>query len=155
MNHPADLHIPFLNKVLEKMRAVPLGDSTTSDSFYEFVPNSLQRNEDSARLFVAPHLDYLEEIGLVRWAPRTRGGTYGVVKLTAQGRNTVQPELAQFYGDVLGRLVPALEAQIDGSTLPEDEKQTFKYKLKEALATHGPDIVVKFIVELLSKLAKP
>lgn len=154
MNHPSDLHIPFLNKVLEKMREIPLGDFAQSAIFYEFVPSSFKDNEGTTRLFVAEHLDYLEEIGLVRWGPRTMGGTYGMIKLTAQGRNTVQPELAQFYGEVLAKLVPAFEAQIESSSVPEDQKQTFKYELKKALATHTPDLIVRFMVELLSKLAR-
>ncbi len=153
MNQTSDLDVPFLHKVLEKLREIPLGEFATSGNFYEFVPSSFKDDERTTRLFVAEHLDYLEAIGLVRYGAKTQGGTYGTLKLTAEGRHFVQPELAQFYGEVLAQLVPAFEAQIDSSSLPDAEKHTLKYKLREALANRAPELAVRLMVEIVARLA--
>jgi hypothetical protein len=155
VNHPGDLHVPFLNKVLEKVReAAPVdGDEATCWTFYEFVPPTQRNDERRTKLFVQRHLEYLQQIGLLELGFKNGPGEYLSVQLTAEGRHYVQPELAQFYGDVLAQLVPEIEAQIDRSALPEDEKETIKYKFKEALAAHAPDLAVRLMVEILAKVA--
>lgn len=154
MKLPSDLDIAFLNKVLEKMREMPLnGHMPTSHTFYECLPAQHKDDERKTRLYVKAHLEHLRDIGLLELDAKTIEGTYHIVKLTADGRHFVQPELAQFYGAVTAQLVSALEAEIDSSSLSEDEKHTFKYRLKEAIANYGADVAVKFIVEILKRVA--
>ena len=155
MKRPADLDIPFLNRILEKIRDAPVDEDEASCwSFYEFVPACCKSDERRTRLFVQRHLEYLRKVGLLELGGRNGRGEYLSVTLTAKGRHSVQPELAQFYGEILAQLVPAFEAQIDTSSLPDDDKHTLKYKLKEALATHVPDLAVRLMVEIVARLAR-
>jgi len=154
MKRPADLDISFLNRVFEKIRESPVdGDEATSWTFYGFVPANHKTDDRRTRLYVRRHLEYLQDVGLLQLDARNAPGDYLLVKLTADGRHFVQPELAEFYAGVTGQFVSAVETQIDTSSLSDDEKHTLKYKLKEALATHAPDLVVRLIVEILSRIA--
>ncbi len=154
MKRPADLDIPFLNRVLEKIQESPVdGDEASCWIFYESVPASYKADERRLRLFVKAHLEYLRDVGLLELGITNHLGEYLSVKLTADGRHFVQPELAEFYAGVTGQFVSAVETQIDTSSLSDDDKHTFKYRLKEALATHAPDLAVRLIVEFLSRIA--
>lgn len=88
MNHSADLHIPFLNKVLQKLRDIPLGgDIANSWIFYEFVPAEYKANQSKTRLFVREHLEYLQAIALLELSGKNMYHEYLSVKLTAHGRH--------------------------------------------------------------------
>lgn len=154
MSRPADLSVPFLIKVLEKLRDIPLvGDSANSWTFYEFVPADYKDDDRKARLFVEEHLEHLRKTDLIELGTSNMYHEYLSVKLSAKGRQFVQPALAAFHSAVAEQLVSEVEAQIDTSPLPDVDKHTLKYKLREALTEHAPDLAVRLIVEILSRIA--
>jgi len=135
------------------MPELPLDEWASSHTFYDLIPREHQGDERKSRIYVKAHLEYLQEVGLLELDAPTLDGTYHLIKLTAEGRHFVQPELGEFYAAVTGQLVSAVEAEIEQSSLPKDQKQGFRYKLRESLIKHGPEAAVRLIVEILKHIS--
>jgi hypothetical protein len=73
------------------------------------------------------------------------------LKLTADGQAFVQPELAEFGRPVLPAIVNYVEQKIEISMAPTDQKQTWKYKLREAVAKRAIDAIVDLAAELITR----
>jgi len=55
---------------------------------------------------------------------------------------------------LLPEVIKSIEGQIHSLTRPQEEKATLLFRLREAVSKNAPDLVVKFLVELSSKMLK-
>jgi hypothetical protein len=67
-----------------------------------------------------------------------------LIRLTNLGERFVQPELADFGQPVLQTIVKTFEDQINILTYPEEDKESLKLKLREAVAKKLPEFFVTF-----------
>jgi hypothetical protein len=96
------------------------------------------------------HIDYLEGDGYLTTSP---AGVYRWLRVTVKGQKLVQPELAEFGKQpMLPQVVKSLEDQFQVLTYPQEEKDKLLYRLREAVAKQGPDLIAKIIVEVSAKI---
>ena len=117
----------------------------------EFVPQDF--GEGGVRLgYLNRHVDFLRDIGLL--TARNKG-VYRVLELTAKGQMFVQPDLLGFEDQKMWpEVLTALEKEIQVLTYPQEEKDGMIYRLREAVASKVPDLIVKVIAEVFVKSVK-
>jgi len=104
--------------------------------------------------YIDKHLVFLQECGFVSLGSPTQQGKRSV-RLTALGQTFVQPELADFMSrSLLPEIIGSLEEHIKTLTYPEEEKNGLLYRLREAVAKHTPDMIVKIFIEVATLYAK-
>ena len=148
MNGPADLDISFLNKIMDRMHELPWDRTVIGiEDFLTLLPEEV--DEDTARfLYVKRHIDYLDDMALLD----THGGDW--IKLTPKGRHFVQPELAEFAMQVTGNFISEVENQVESSTLPTEEKEDFKFRLRKAFSDAAPNLAYKLIMGVLVRMTQ-
>jgi hypothetical protein len=100
--------------------------------------------------YLQRHVDYLQEDRYLTTGP---AGIHRTLRLTVKGQNFVQPELAEFGRQpMLPQVFKSLEDQIQILTYPQQEKDGMLYRLREAAATHAPDLIAKIMIEIGAKL---
>lgn len=155
MKGPADLDIPFLYRVMERMQELPWDrEPVGSWEFVKFLPENIRDKEREARYYVTRHLEYLEEIGLLDLGARSANGSTAMVKLTVDGRHFVQPELAEFAMQVTSSFISEVESQVESSNLPTEEKEDFRFRLRKTFSDAAPDLAYKLIMEVLVRMAQ-
>lgn len=153
MKEPSDLHVAFLNKIMAHMRGLRWDMvAVGSDSFRELLPEDLRASQREGLHYIRRHLEYLESMGLLSLKMPAMDGSYGVVELTAHGRQFVQPELAEFSAKLVTNLVSQVEEKIGASNLPQEEKEDWKFKLRKAVSKAIPEAAARLIVEILKRI---
>ncbi len=97
------------------------------------------------------HVEFLRDIGFLKTSP---AGVYMGIRMTPKGQMFVQPELAEFgQQPMLPQVVKSLENQIQILSYPQQEKDGMLYRLREAIAKQGPDLIAKVMAEIAVKIA--
>jgi hypothetical protein len=97
------------------------------------------------------YLRFLEQKGYVELGTPVAIDLNRTARLTAAGEIFVQPELAQIDNpSILPQLIEAIEKQV--LTYPEEVRDGFLFRFKDAIARNSPELGAKMLVEVLPKL---
>jgi hypothetical protein len=155
----SDLDMGLLYRMMRQMgqfRSLPVNTINT----LKFEPLLEERwkteRYDERHRYVNRHLEFLEQSGFISVKARLGDEDWAGIALTRSGQTFVQPALAEFGREpLLPDVVKSIEEQIHALTRPTEEKETLLFKLRSAISKQAPDLVVKFLVELTSKMLKP
>jgi hypothetical protein len=154
-----DLDVGLLYRMMRhlgSLRALPREQINTTrfESLLEDCWND--EGYDERHRHVNRHLEFLERSGFILVKARLGDEDWAGIGLTLSGQTFVQPALAEFGREpLLPEVVKSIEQQIHALTRPPGEKETLLFKLRAAISKQAPDLVVKFLVELTSKMLKP
>jgi hypothetical protein len=150
-----DLDVALLHRImmrLGELRKTSTAFSPATEAHLMELVRNCRPSGNVVLRYLQRHTDYLSEKGflkIVLGAP-----LYRVLKLTAKGQTYVQPELAEFgERQILPAVVKGFEDRLAVLTYPDDEKEGMLHRLREALAEHAPDLLVKVLVEMGAKIA--
>ena len=125
----------------------------TTGDLADLAPQSGEAGEKF--FFLNRHLEFLAQLGYLSLGGLTVQFGERMIRMTAMGQIFVQPELAEFANrSLLPDIIDVLEQQIQTLTYPEPEKSGLIFRLREAVAKQTPDIIVKILIEIGSRLAK-
>ena len=151
---PVDLSVSSLYRIMARLgelRDVPPSRVSTLE-LENLVDSGIQFADDiQRRLYIHRHLEFLRDCGYLYPYGTRMGEVASGLKLTADGQAFVQPELAEFGRPVLPAIVNYVEQKIEISMAPTDQKQTWKYKLREAVAKRAIDAIVDLAAELITR----
>ena len=152
----ADLDPKLLNGIMKRMGELRANypELIDQNDLFDLVNDIAQSDgAEQAFWYLGRHIQYLIGDGyLQEIGGRSLGGNR-LVKLTNLGERFVQPELADFGQPVLKTIVTTFEDQINILTYPEEDKESLKLKLREAIAKKIPDLFVTFLAEFAARIA--
>lgn len=154
-----DLSRALLNRMMRQLgewRSLPFNAINTA-RFEPLLEEGWARERcDERKRYVNRHIEFLEQSGYVSVMAKLGDEDWAGVRLTVNGQKFVQPALAEFgEKPLLPEVVKSIEAQIHTLTRPLEEKESLLFRLREAVTKQAPDLIVKFLVELASKIVKP
>ena len=154
---PADLSVSLLYRIMARLgelRDVPPSRVSTVQ-LEHLVDSGLHFADDiQRRLYIHRHLEFLRDCGYLHPYNTTIGEVAHGLKLSADGQAFVQPELAEFGRSVLPTIVNYVEQKIEISSVPSEQKQSWKFKLREAVVDRAIDAIVDLLAEVITRSAR-
>ena len=156
MTIPEDLNPKLLNGIMKRMGELRARypELTDLNDLFDLVNDIFQSDGgEQAYFYLGRHVTYLINDGyLTEIGGATLGGNR-IIRLTNFGERFVQPELADFGQPMLKTIVKTYEDQIDILTYPEEDKESLKLNLREAIAKKVPELFVTFLAEFAAHSA--
>jgi hypothetical protein len=152
----SDLDKSLLYAIMRRMGELrsEFPNLTTTIDLFDLVKNNEELGgEEQAFFYLDRHVRFLGDLNyLVLGRPTMQTGDR-VINLTAQGQMFVQPELAEFgHESLLPEIIKTLERKIQVLTYPEVEKNGLLFKIREAVATQTPELIMKAFIEVGSRV---
>lgn len=154
---PADLSVGLLYRIMGRLGELrDLPPSRVSPVELEgLVDDGIHFADDiQRRLYIHRHLEFLRDRGYLHSYNTRMGEVAHGLRLTADGEVFVQPELAEFGRPVLPAIVNYVEQKIEISAAPSEQKQTWKFKLREAVVDRAIDAIVDLAAEIITRTTR-